>query len=100
MIISTSLSKFINLTASIQPFKIASLLLVMMIFLAFLCFAIASAQMVLPLPPRASKKIPFDKWSLLLTASACHFLRVIVILAHHLPDILDNFFNIISHCPE
>ncbi|CAG5143231.1 Uncharacterised protein [Streptococcus pneumoniae] len=100
MIISTPLSKFINLTASIQPFRIASRLFVMMIFLAFLCFAIASAQIVLPLPPRASKKIPLDKCSLLLIASACHFLSVIVILTHHLSDIMNHFFNIISHCPK
>nr|DAX63168.1 MAG TPA: hypothetical protein [Caudoviricetes sp.] len=49
-------------------------------FLAFLCLQISRAQIVFPLPPRASKKIPLVILSLRFTASFCHFLSFITIL--------------------
>ena len=78
MLHSTSASKFMILMASFQPSKIDNRLLVMMIFLAFLCLAIAKAQIVLPLPypPKASRKIPFVNLELRETASFCHFLKI------------------------
>nr|DAK44921.1 MAG TPA: hypothetical protein [Caudoviricetes sp.] len=56
-------------------------------FLAFLCLQISRAQIVLPRPPRASKKIPFVSLSLRLTASSCHFLSCIAIFYHRLSNI-------------
>lgn len=96
----TSSSKPNALIDSSHPLRIERRLFRIAIFLAFLCLAIASAQNVLPRPPKASRNIPGSILSLLLTASDCHFLSVIDIPAHRLPDIMDNFFDVITHCPK
>nr|DAS31409.1 MAG TPA: hypothetical protein [Caudoviricetes sp.] len=75
------------LTVSFQPSRIDKRLFKIKTFLAFLCLQISRAQIVLPRPPRASKKIPFVSLSLRFTASFCHFLSCITIFYHHPPDI-------------
>ncbi|QBX17398.1 hypothetical protein Javan351_0014 [Streptococcus phage Javan351] len=57
-------------------------------FFADLCFAISKAQMVLPRPPYASRKIPGQLRSLRLTASACHLRNSIANVHNHLLDVI------------
>lgn len=97
---AVSLSYWNFFTVSSQPFKIDKRLFNMITLLASLCLQISKAHMVLPLPPRASRKIPFVSQSHLLIASLCHFLNLIVIAYHHLSDVMNDFFNVISHCPK